>query len=203
MQCVIFHGSFGSKTGNWFPWLKKELETKGHQVFLEQYPVDQWGDIERKGRDNTNTTQNLSSWVDFFTKNTLPRLDRNKEIVFFGHSLAPVFILNLVSQFNLQLKGTIFVSPFLEALNQEHTWQFDLVNRTFYKADFEWLKLKKLIPQSYVLYGTDDPYVPNYFPISFAQKIGSEQIAVKNGGHLGDNFREFPLLLDLTKKILV
>ncbi|MCX6731951.1 MAG: alpha/beta hydrolase [Candidatus Roizmanbacteria bacterium] len=122
-------------------------------------------------------------------------------MVFFGHSLSPVFVLHLAEQFDLQLKGAIFASPFLESLNQEKTWQFDIVNGTFYKTAFNWDKLKKLIPLSYVLYGTDDPYVPNKFPIDFANRLGSEIIPVKNGGHLGGNFTEFPLLLELFKKM--
>lgn len=170
----------------------------GHEVFLEQYPVDRWEDIKR---DSLKTTENLTSWSSFFQKNTLPHLNKDEEIVFFGHSLSPVFILHLVSQFDLQLEGAIFVSPFLESLNQEKTWQFDVVNSTFYKTDFDWIKLKKLIPRSYVLYGTDDPYVPNKFPIAFAKSLESEIIPIKNGGHLGDVFKEFPLLLDLFNKL--
>lgn len=201
MQFVILHGSFGNKDGNWFPWLKKELEVKGHKVFLDQYPVDKWEDIEKKGRDSTDTNQNLTNWLAFFKQNTLPLLDHNEEIVFVGHSLSPVFILHVVDTYNLQLKGAIFVSPFLNALVDEKTWHFDVVNGTFFKTDFDWDKLKKLIPHSYVLYGTDDPYVPNALPITFGTNLGSEIISVKNGGHLGSNYTEFPLLLDLIKKI--
>ena len=101
----------------------------------------------------------------------------------------------------MQLKGAIFVSPFLEKLNRESTWPFDVVNRTFFKTDFDWVKLKKLLHHSYVLYGTDDPYVPNHFPIDFANHLGSELVPVKNGKHLGDNLKKFPLLLDLLKKL--
>lgn len=201
MQCVIFHGSFGSKDGNWFPWLKRELATMGHEVFLEQYPVDNWGEIEKKGKNNSETIENLDSWLAYFEKNTLPKLKKDGDIVFFGHSLAPLFILQLISQFNLQLKGAVFVSPFLEALNQKETWQFDVVNSTFYKTDFDWIKLKILIPHSYVLYGTNDPYVPNKFPIAFAKNTKSKMISIKNGEHLGGELKEFPLLLELFKKI--
>lgn len=201
MQCIILHGAFGSKDGNWFPWLKGELEKQGHEVFLEQFPVDDWDDIEKKGKDNNDTRQNLASWLRFFESNMLPKLDRKKEIVIFGHSLSPVFILHLVDRFDLQLKGAVFVSPFLNALADEKTWHFDVVNRSFFKTDFNWDKLKKLIPHSYVLYGTDDPYVPNDLPITFGTHMGSEIIPVANGGHLGGNYTQFPLLLDLLKKI--
>ena len=201
MQCVIFHGAFGNKDENWFPWLKAQLETQGNEVFLEQYPVDVWDDIEKGGKNNPNTIQNLSSWIAFFEKYTLSKIDRTKDPIFFGHSLSPVFILHLVNQCNLKLKGAIFASPFLEPLNQAATWHFDVVNRTFYKKDFNWDKLKSLIPHSYVLYGDNDPYVPNHFPVEFAHLLGSTLVPVKNGGHLGSAVKEFPLLLDLVKKI--
>ena len=36
---IILHGSFGSKDGNWFPWLKKELEDKNIKIDVPQMPV--------------------------------------------------------------------------------------------------------------------------------------------------------------------
>ena len=36
---IILHGSFGSKDGNWFPWLKNELEKKNNSVELPQMPI--------------------------------------------------------------------------------------------------------------------------------------------------------------------
>ena len=48
---IILHGSFGSKDGNWFPWLKEQLEEKNLKVDVPQMPVgvgsqnfDNWSD---------------------------------------------------------------------------------------------------------------------------------------------------------------
>lgn len=198
MQIIIFHGAYGSKDGNWFPWLSRELVNLGHEVILEQYPVDDYEEINKKGPDNKDTKQNLSSWIKYFEKNTLTKINDGEPKIFIGHSLAPVFILHLVEKYNIKLETGIFVSPFLTALKGD-AWQFDVVNRTFFKTDFDWGRMKKLIPLSYVLYGENDPYVPNSYPLDFANKLGSSVIPVKNGGHLGGDFKELPIVLELCK----
>lgn len=195
MQFVIFHGAYGSKDGNWFPWLKGELERLDHEVILEQYPVDDYESINKNGPKTLETIQNLESWTKYFETNVLPKLIDGPKI-FIGHSLAPVFILHMVDKFNIKLESGIFVSPFLSALNGD-AWQFDVVNKTFFKEDFDWKRMKELVPLSYVLYGENDPYVPSTYPLGFAKNLASSIIPVKNGGHLGGDFKELPIILDL------
>jgi predicted alpha/beta hydrolase family esterase len=58
-----------------------------------------------------------------------------------------------------------------------------------------------LIGKSCVVYGDNDPYVPATESPLFADKLGSEKILVKDGGHCGSIFKEFPLVLDFCKKL--
>ena len=41
MNFIIVHGIQGSPEENWFPWLKKELELSGCNVFVPQFPNPQ------------------------------------------------------------------------------------------------------------------------------------------------------------------
>lgn len=204
MKFVIFHGAFGSKDGNWFPWLKTELKKLNQEVILEQFPCDDYEEITQNGPDISSKNQNLTNWLKVFEKNILPKINKKDALVFIGHSLAPVFILHLADKYNLRLNSAIFVSPFLTFLHEKGVWQFDHVNSSFYKIDFDFEKLKTQIPNSYVVYGNDDPYVDKKFPLDFAKKINSKVIVVKNGGHLNEEFgyTKFPLILNLCKDVI-
>lgn len=197
MQFVIFHGSFGTPEGNWFPYLKSELEKQGHTVLVPAFPVDTWERITELGEDHPSEIQNLSNWTQTFENEVLPKLDRNQPICFVGHSLAPVFILHMVDKHNLHLANAIFVAPFLEHLGR--SWQIDVVNKSFYKKDFDFEKLRSLIPHSYVIYSDNDPHVPVERAKAFAEALHSEEVLVKGGGHLNETagFTKFPLLLTL------
>ncbi|HYK09161.1 MAG TPA: alpha/beta hydrolase [Candidatus Eisenbacteria bacterium] len=198
MQFVIFHGSYGSPEGNWFPYLKRNLEELGHKVFVPKFPVENWEDVEKKGEGYISTIQNLTTWMETFEKEVLPTINKDEPLCFISHSISPVFNLHIVSKYNLQLDSAIFVAPFLETLPE---WQFNFVNQTFYKSDFDFEKLQNLIPISYAIYGDNDLHVPIQQPITFANRMNSSKIIVKNGGHLGESagYTEFPLILDLCK----
>lgn len=196
MQFVLFHGSFGSPDGNWFPYLKRKLESLKQKVIALQFPVEDWEEINKKGPQYTPILQNLNSWFKTFAP--LYQKIKKKNLCFIGHSLGPLFILHLVDKYDLKLESAIFVSPFMRKLN---IWQFDLVNKTFYKTDFNFRKLKKLIPFSYTLYSDNDPYVPKKESLLFARNLGSSSIEIKNGGHLNAEagFFSFPLVFELCK----
>ena len=42
---IVLHGSFGSKDGNWFPWIKEQLENRNKEVVVPQMPV---GEMDRQ-----------------------------------------------------------------------------------------------------------------------------------------------------------
>ena len=64
---IILHGSFGSKDGNWFPWLKKQLENKKYKVGLDSwfesyyYPNEILVYSEDTGKLYKGTRSNISA----------------------------------------------------------------------------------------------------------------------------------------------
>lgn len=196
MQFVLFHGSFGHPEENWFPDLKRKLEELGQTVFVPRFPIEDWDELTKNGPSATPKNQNLQNWYTIFEK-ILPKLNKKEKICFVGHSLGPVFILHIVQKYNIQLDCAIFVSPFLE--NPPDVWQFDVVNKTFYSINFDFEKLKKLIPVSYVLHSDSDPYVNKNQPMLFGKALDSSVIFVRKAGHMGGDVKlsEFPLIFDL------
>ena len=107
----------------------------------------------------------------------------------------------MLEKYSFKVKLAIFVAPFFEIPDNDN-WQFFPVNKTFYKSDFDFEKLRKNIARSYVIYGDDDPYVPTAQLLEFAKQLNSTAIIVKNGGHLGGKYTQLPLILELIEKEL-
>jgi len=198
MKFVLIHGAYGSPEGNWFPDFKERLLSLGQDVFVPLFPVEDWDEITKKGKEIAPTKQTLTNWLKVFEPISKSFV-RGEKICFVGHSLGPVFILHAVNHFDIQLDSAIFVSPFLDAL--PGVWQFDQVNASFYKTDFDFEKLKKRIPISYVLYSNNDPYVPVERFKEFATCMKSSCIEIRGGGHLNSEFgyTTFPLVTELCK----
>lgn len=196
MQFVLFHGSFGHPEENWFPQLKRKLEELGQTVIVPKFPVEDWDKFTKNGSKQISKNQNLVNWLRKFEE-ILPKLNKNEKICFVGHSLGPLFILHVVQKFDIQLDCAIFVSPFLE--NPPDVWQFDVVNKSFYTVNFDFEKLKKLIPVSYVLHSDTDPYINKNQSILFGKALESSIIFVRKAGHMGGDVKlsEFPLVFDL------
>ncbi|MEK7533021.1 MAG: DUF6879 family protein [Patescibacteria group bacterium] len=196
MKFLLFHGAFGSPGSNWLPELKDKLESLGQEVIAPAFPVETWEYITRTGDKISSQQQNLDNWLAEFDK-VYKTFRKGEKLVFIGHSLGPLFILHIVERYNIKVDCAIFVCPFLEKLHK--SWQIDHVNQSFYKTNFDFRKLKKLIPVSYVLYSNDDPYVDQKYSELFGNALASSMILLKRAGHMNSevNLNDFPLIMDL------
>lgn len=195
---ILFHGSFGSPEGNWNPYIKKNLEQVGQKVIVPAFPVDDWDMVTKNGPQKDLVNQNLQNWLNVFEE-VIKNIPKGEKLYAVAHSLGCVFILHLVNRFGLNFEKVIFVSPFFETLNR--IWQIDVANKTFYKTDFDFQKIIKHVPISWVIYGDNDPYVDIKYMAKFAEKMKSKTVVIKGGGHLNKDagYLKFPYLLDLCR----
>ncbi|MBI3577496.1 alpha/beta hydrolase [Candidatus Gottesmanbacteria bacterium] len=169
----------------------------GQKVIIPDFPYNTHEELTKNG-PGFEVKQSLSSWMKYCEIH-LKDLHSTEKLCFIGHSVSCIFILHLLSKWNLTLDSAFFVAPFLQKLGGR--WEFDYVNKTFYKNDFDFVQLKRLIPTSYVFYSDDDPAVPTKLSQEFAQKLGSQEILVRSAKHFSteSGFIQFPLLLELCK----
>lgn len=176
MKFFIIHGTGGEPDSNWFPWLKKELEERGHQVTVPDFPG-----IEE---------QSLETWRETFDQY---REEIDGETVFVAHSVGPAFVLNLLEN-GVEAKACFFVSGFTGLLDN----RFDEPNRTITDREFDFVKIRENCGYFKLYHGTDDPYVPLEKAKSLSEKLGAELKLIQEAGHFTDTdgYTEFPALLE-------
>lgn len=201
MKFVLLHGIFGGAVNNWFPFIRRGLEDIGETVVIPNFPYTSHEELLKNG-PGSKIQQSLASWI-VCCEDTLHDLRNTEKLCFVGHSIGCVFMLHLISRWSLTLDSAFFVAPFLQKLGGR--WEFDYVNKTFYKSDFNFIQLKRRIHTSYVLYSDNDPAVPTNLTLEFAHKLDSQEILVRGAKHFSteSGFTEFPLLLELCKSRIV
>ena len=170
---LIIHGSFGSSDGNWFPWLKNELQKKNLDVQVPQMLVG-------VGK------QNFESWSQ-----TLDELKIDENTIIIAHSIAPVFVCKYLIQNKKKVKKLIFVCGFNNYLGINE--EYDSVNEPMYLDNLE--DIKNYCSDIVCFYSDNDPYVPFDVEKKFADIVASKQILVKGAGHINsesgfDKFEE-------------
>lgn len=176
---LILHGSFGSKDGNWFPWLKSELDSMGKSVYLPQMPVGVG-------------IQSFDSWSKVLDK---INIDSNTTII--AHSIAPVFVCKYLINKKINVKKLIFVCGFNNyfGINSD----FDSVNGGMYLDNL--CDIKNYCRDIVCFYSDNDPYVKFEVEKEFADSISSKSYVIKNGGHINaeSGYAEFRDILSEIK----
>ena len=177
MNFLIIHGTMGNPEGNWFWWLKRELESSGHRVFTPFFP--------------TPEGQSLAAWLDV-ADTALNGIDP-ADTVLIGHSAGAILALRLAEKTEKSYRAVFIVCPFIRDLGAE---PYDALNASFVRPAFDWERIRKNVSDVFCFAGGDDPYVPLPWAREVADHLGVPLTVVEKGGHLNaeSGYREFPLL---------
>lgn len=159
---VILHGSFGSKDGNWFPWLKESIKKRNLNVDVPQMPI---------GVGN----QNFENW-----SKVMDELDIDENTIIIAHSIAPIFVCKYLITNKIKVKKLIFVCGFNNYLGIDP--DFDAVNSPMFIDNYTDIKI--YCNEIICYYSDNDPYVKFEVEKEFADAIADKQKIIKNGGHI-------------------
>lgn len=135
---VLLHGFTGNPEANFFPWLKRELEKRGHTVEVPLLPNTNNPDINEQARFVLNNCR--------FNSNT----------VVLGHSLGSVIAAKVCETLNAPIKKLVLAAGFLQPKFLDKKRPFE---KTFtWKFDFS--KIKKNTSEIVILRATNDTAVP-------------------------------------------
>lgn len=191
-RAFIVHGWDGYPEEGWFPWLKKELEAKGFEVFVPQLP--------------DAGSPRIHAWV--------PKLagavgTADEHTYFVGHSIGCQTITRYLETLPERVKvgGAVFVAGFFKQLvGLEDDPDVRETARHWLDASISLEKVKFHLPKSVAIFSDDDPWVPLDNQDDFRDKLGSEIIVERGKGHFSgerDGMKELPIvvekLLELSK----
>lgn len=183
-KAVLLHGTDGTPTDHWFPWLKKELEESGYEVFAPTLPEN-----HTPNRDVYEAFLKSCGWD--FTDNLL-----------IGHSSGTTTILNLLmADWFPTVKAAVMVGTFLnKKLTKSADWyeqgQFD----NLFVQNFDIEKIKSKCPEFIFVHGDNDHACDYNDAKEFCGKLDGDFITIKNGSHLSGSsgITEIP---EITEKL--
>ena len=179
MNYFIIHGSFGSPFVNWVPYLRKEIENRGLEVYTPDFPTGVG-------------YQNYENWSKLM-KVYLDAGLINENTVLLAHSIAPVFVCKFLIEYKVRVKRLVFVCGFNNyfGINEE----YDAVNRTMFLDNLS--DIKNYCSDIVCYYSKNDPYVSYDAEKSFADTIATDIHIIEDGGHLNSEsgYAEFDELL--------
>lgn len=180
MNFVVLHGTGATHESNWFPWLKSELESHGHSVWVPDLP--------------NSDTPNATAWTDYLIDS---EYDFNDTTII-GHSAGAVEIQALLQTLPSEtvLNTAILVGAFRGDLNWESLIGMDV--------PFDYDAIKQHAKQFLVVHSDDDPNCPLEGAELIGQLLGAEFVLFPNMGHFSmvqdARFKAFPELLDLIQE---
>ena len=166
-RVFIVHGWGGNPNEAWFPWLKKELEARGYEVFVPAMPEPDEPRIE--------------TWIPFLSQ-LVGVPDSNT--FFIGHSIGCQTIIRYLETLpeGVKIGGAVFVAGWYNLRNLE-TEEEQRIAGPWVNTPRNDEKIRKVVNQSVAIFSDNDPFVQPENQKSWEEKVGAKIIVEHNKGH--------------------
>ncbi len=181
---LILHGAGNNSSGNWFPWLKDELEKRGFAVWVPDLP-----NADRPSKKLwLQTVFNNKQW------------NFSDQTIIVGHSAGATLILRILEKLptNIVIAKSILVAGPVERGTKKEYFKY---KEDFVRDPFQWEKIKKSSRKFYLFYSASDMYECGIDQGRIIhQHVGGELIFKPDEGHFnlekGQQYKKFPQLLE-------
>jgi predicted alpha/beta hydrolase family esterase len=184
-NALILHGAGNNSQGNWFPWLRGELEKRGYKVWTPDLP--------------NSDEPNKEDWLKTIFSNS--EWQFNEDSVIIGHSAGATLILRILEQLpeEEKVEKAILVAGVVELGTKPEFFQY---KKSLVERPFDWEKIKKSAKEFCFVCSDNDPYQCGADQGKIMQRhLGGELIVKTGEGHFnlekGEEYKQFPLILDL------
>ncbi len=191
-QALIIHGYEGTSEGNWFPWLRAELEQLDFHVDNPQFP-------------SANQPQE-KEWTETIQQLWKPESAPSEKTTFrtiIGHSLGGTEVLRALE---LDWAEPLDLAVLVAATNNDGR-RPALAN--FFTTPFDWKSIAKNCKKFVLIFSDNDPFIKTETGPYFQNQLDAagaptELFMLSNAGHLmkRDGYEQFPMLLELIKKTI-
>ena len=176
-NAFIFHGTAGSPEGNWFPWLKRELEKRDIPTTVPRFP--------------TPEGESLKAWFEVLDAQT-EKIE--SESLLIGHSKGGMFLLKVLERLKEPVETAIFVSA---PVGERPILYYD-ADKKFSNFEFDWNKIRGKAKQFIVFHSDNDPYVSLANGERLAKELGIKLTFIPKAGHINaeSGYTEFPAIIE-------
>ena len=180
-RVFVIHGWEGYQEEGWRPWIKKELEKRGFEVFVPAMP-------------NTMHPK-MDEWLNYLIKIVGTP---DEDCYFVGHSLGCITILRYLETLKegQKIGGVVFTAGFTSNLGLDEIG-------SFFKDPINWEKISSHCKKFIAIHSDNDPYVSLHYGKIFKEKLNAEVIVEHNMGHFSgdDGIMFLPIALESVLKI--
>ncbi len=177
---LILHGMGEGPESFWYPYVKRELEKKGYEVWVPALP--------------DKDTPTLTTQLPFVLKNG----KFSEETILIGHSAGVPLAISVLENLSVKIKQALCVAGFITPLKQGEGG----ANRIL-QDSYKWDVIKSHVSDITFIHSDNDPWGcdDKQGRILF-DHLGGTLIIRAGEGHMGSNtynqpYREFPFLVKL------